>query len=82
MKGKIAFAMALLLCSTALPSWAQDPAKDAPPPASVADSTYRIGPDDTLHVSVWKEPDLTATLPVRADGMISLPLLNLSLIHI
>jgi polysaccharide export outer membrane protein len=25
---------------------------------------------------VWKEPDLTATLPVRADGMISLPLLN------
>src|SRR5208283_1024741 len=37
---------------------------------------YVIGPDDTLHISVWKEPDLTATLPVRADGMISLPLLN------
>jgi polysaccharide export outer membrane protein len=37
---------------------------------------YVIGPDDTLHVSVWKEPDLTATLPVRPDGKISLPLLN------
>jgi polysaccharide export outer membrane protein len=29
-----------------------------------------------LLVSVWKEPDLTATLPVRPDGNISLPLLN------
>jgi polysaccharide export outer membrane protein len=35
-----------------------------------------IGPEDVLFVSVWKEPDLTNTLPVRADGMISLPLLN------
>jgi len=45
-------------------------------PASVAPDTYVIGPEDTVHVSVWKEPDLTTTLPVRPDGMISLPLLN------
>jgi polysaccharide export outer membrane protein len=76
MKEKIAFATALLLCSTILPCWSQEPAKDAAPPAAVSDSTYRIGPDDTLHISVWKEADLTNTLPVRADGMISLPLLN------
>jgi polysaccharide export outer membrane protein len=76
MKGMIVFAMAVLLCGMALPGWAQDAAKDAPPPASIPDASYKIGPDDTLHVSVWKEPDLTATLPVRADGMISLPLLN------
>lgn len=38
--------------------------------------TYVIGAQDTLHVSVWKEPDLTATLPVRPDGKISMPLLN------
>ena len=37
---------------------------------------YIIGPDDVLHVAVWKEPDLTVTLPVRSDGKISLPLLN------
>jgi polysaccharide export outer membrane protein len=43
-------------------------------PASGAD--YVIGADDTLHISVWKEPDLSATLPVRPDGKISLPLLN------
>jgi polysaccharide biosynthesis/export protein len=45
-------------------------------PASQAGPTYVIGPDDTLYISVWKEPDLTETLPVRADGKISMPLLN------
>ncbi len=52
--------------------------KDAgsPKPLPPVNPSYVIGPDDTLFVSVWKEPDLTATLPVRADGMISLPLLN------
>src|SRR5580698_4074386 len=37
---------------------------------------YIIGPEDVLHIAVWKENDLTATLPVRPDGKISLPLLN------
>src|SRR6476661_8672949 len=45
-------------------------------PASVAGPDYVIGADDNLHISVWKEPDLTNTLPVRPDGKISMPLLN------
>ncbi len=45
-------------------------------PSSVAGPDYVIGADDMLHISVWKEPDLTETLPVRPDGKISLPLLN------
>ena len=39
-------------------------------------SDYVIGADDTLRISVWKEPDLTETLPVRPDGKVSMPLLN------
>ncbi len=39
-------------------------------------SDYVIGADDTLHINVWKEPDLSETLPVRPDGKISMPLLN------
>jgi polysaccharide export outer membrane protein len=53
----------------------------APPNAAVdtmpaTGGDYVIGADDVLHVSVWKEPDLTESLPVRADGKISLPLLG------
>ncbi len=59
-------------------------AEEAKPPAdkpqnepmSVAGPDYVIGADDVLHISVWKEPDLTESLPVRPDGKISLPLLN------
>jgi len=42
----------------------------------VAEPTYVIGVDDTLLVAVWKEPELTRTVVVRADGMISVPLLD------
>lgn len=41
-----------------------------------ASSDYVIGADDVLRISVWKEPDLSETLPVRPDGKISMPLLN------
>jgi polysaccharide export outer membrane protein len=37
---------------------------------------YQIGPEDVLHVSVWRNEGVTRTVPVRPDGMISLPLLN------
>jgi polysaccharide export outer membrane protein len=51
-------------------------ADDAKEQASVAGPSYIIGGDDVLHISVWKEAELTNTLPVRPDGMISMPLLN------
>jgi polysaccharide export outer membrane protein len=41
-----------------------------------ASSDYVIGADDVLHISVWKEPELSEQLPVRPDGKISMPLLN------
>jgi polysaccharide export outer membrane protein len=46
------------------------------PYSAAADANYVIGPEDLLDISVWKEPDLTRTVPVRPDGKISLPLLN------
>jgi polysaccharide biosynthesis/export protein len=41
-----------------------------------ADPNYVIGPQDVLDISVWKEEQLTKTVPVRPDGKISMPLLN------
>jgi len=40
------------------------------------DPNYIIGPEDELIVNVWKEADLSRSVPVRPDGKISLPLLN------
>jgi polysaccharide export outer membrane protein len=39
-------------------------------------SVYRIGIEDDLQISVWKEPDLSITVVVRPDGMITMPLVN------
>src|SRR5271157_1081206 len=54
---------------------ASDKATNAAPTSQVAPE-YVIGAEDVLHIAVWKEADLTATLPVRPDGKISLPLLD------
>jgi polysaccharide export outer membrane protein len=37
---------------------------------------YRIGPEDVLDISVWKNAELSRTVPVRPDGKVSLPLVN------
>ena len=40
------------------------------------DDSFIIGADDSLAINVWKEPDLSRTVPVRSDGKISLPLVG------
>jgi polysaccharide biosynthesis/export protein len=37
---------------------------------------YTIGVTDVLKINVWKNPELTVEVPVRSDGMISVPLIN------
>ena len=48
----------------------------APAQAATTDASYKIGPQDVLKVDVWKETEITRSVPVRPDGKISLPLLN------
>lgn len=57
-----------------------------PPPASEAtlsnqnnagdETTYRIGPGDTLRIFVWRNPEISTVVQVRPDGMISTPLVE------
>ena len=49
-----------------------------PAPSTVAASNYHyiIGPGDTLHITVWQNPDLSSTVQVRPDGRISSPLVS------
>jgi len=44
--------------------------------AATEDPNYVIGAQDVLEINVWKEPELTRSVPVRPDGKISMPLLN------
>ena len=45
-------------------------------PEAQAVDVYRIGVDDVVEVSVWHNPDLSVKVPVRPDGMISVPLIG------
>jgi len=75
----------VLLASTALAQQPDGAAPAAAPPSEkpaepqpkpVDDNGFKIGPQDVLRIDVWKEPELTRSIPVRPDGKISLPLLN------
>lgn len=48
----------------------------ASPAAKPHDDTFVIGNDDVLAINVWKEPDISRSIPVRSDGKISLPLVG------
>jgi len=41
-----------------------------------SDASYVIGANDVLAINVWKEPDISRSVPVRSDGKISLPLVG------
>jgi polysaccharide export outer membrane protein len=63
---------AMLVVAWATGAHAQDPAAANRAPGS----DYIIGPGDTLAVFVWRQPELSVTIPVRPDGRISTPLVE------
>ncbi len=70
--GLVAIMLAMLAgCATTTGS-------ETPPPAqsTLATDAYHIGVDDIVQVSVWRNPELGITVPVRPDGMISVPLVG------
>ena len=81
------YALAIVSVLAAVPTLAQQngasqtsqPDSQSASPAqqsATSDPNYVIGPQDVIDVNVWKEPDISRTVPVRPDGKISLPLLN------
>ena len=71
--------IAALLAATlvaAIPVAAQDlaPSPDRVREQSEDRGSYVVGPEDVIEVFVWKEPELSTTVTVRPDGMITLPL--------
>ena len=72
MRWSTALTIAAAVLVAALPIAAQDagPSRSRLDP----DGSYVVGPEDLIEVFVWKEPDLSTTVTVRPDGMITLPL--------
>ena len=48
----------------------------APAEAATPDYTYIIGPGDNLNISVWRNPELSMSVPVRPDGKVTMPLVD------
>ena len=59
---------------TGVPS--TDKPKPNPAAPAISKDDYIIGPEDVLAISVWRETELSRTVPVRPDGKISLPLIG------
>jgi polysaccharide export outer membrane protein len=77
--GWLAITPLIISCaSSPPPAPAPSPATTAPAGTakSVVGPDYIIGPGDTLQVFVWRNPELTVTVPVRPDGKISTPLVE------
>lgn len=68
--GLLAVSLALTGCSTA------GKYPPAPVSASQADYSYVVGAGDNLNIIVWRNPELSTTVPVRPDGKIASPLID------
>lgn len=83
MKREIVRLLIVTVLLAAVSSSQQVPAADATSQTAqaavvkpVADQEYKIGAEDLLTVSVWREPDLSGAVPVRPDGNVTITLLG------
>jgi len=74
---RLVVVLSLVLCGCTPPISHLTEAQAAAVAVATPDqATYLLGPEDTLEISVWKEPDLTKQLVVRPDGKITYPLIG------
>lgn len=78
-KLKTLFGLSLLVFILVLTGCALPTGSTLPPPHNAdvqAVKAYHIGVDDQVQVSVWQNPSLSVSVPVRPDGMITVPLIG------
>lgn len=75
-RSQLTQAAGVLLLALLAAGCAHKTAPPAPAEVSSAEYKYLIGPGDVVSVIVWRNPDLSMSVPVRPDGRISLPLVE------
>jgi len=68
--------LALSVAACAGPGDVAEPTEGASRSVEKIDGDYRIGVDDRVQVTVWRNPELSVTAPVRPDGKISVPIIG------
>ena len=66
----------LSACATSEPNLPPASERDLSSGPSVLIDSYKIAVGDQVQINVWKNPELSLSVPVRPDGKISLPLIG------
>jgi polysaccharide biosynthesis/export protein len=73
---RFALRAAALVSAAAIMGCATNPYPPAPQIAASPDYLYKIGPGDSVQINVWRNPEISASVPVRPDGKLTAPLIE------
>jgi polysaccharide export outer membrane protein len=73
---RFAVQAAAVLSAAAITGCTTNPYPPAPQIAASPDYLYKIGPGDSVNINVWRNPEISASVPVRPDGKLTAPLIE------
>jgi len=73
---RFALRVAAVLSAAAIMGCTTNPYPPAPQIAASPDYLYEIGPGDSVQINVWRNPEISASVPVRPDGKLTAPLIE------
>ena len=73
---RFALRVAAVLGAAAIMGCTTNPYPPAPQIAASPDYLYKIGPGDSVNISVWRNPEISASVAVRPDGKLTAPLIE------
>ena len=76
MSARAGFRLACLLCMAVFAAGCATPYPPAPTTAASPEYNYLIGPGDTINILVWRNPEISISVPVRPDGKITTALVE------
>ncbi len=76
MSARACFRLLSLLCTAVFAAGCATPYPPAPAAAASPEYNYLIGPGDTINILVWRNPEISISVPVRPDGKITTALVE------